>query len=460
MKKIFKTDWLASTPVFYNEKSHKISHNINDVIDWYSIEFHPEGLNNYLDFGYSVFGQTPVKNVKFLKHSSEIFLHNNELKIINHPDPVLDWFSSHPSCSREKDVLELIEHRIQQWEAATSGPILIPTSGGFDSRLLNYFIKDRSRIRAFTYGVSPRQVDSYEVVYAKALCDKLCVQWKRIELGDQHKYFNEWFRLFGVATHAHGMYHCEFYNKILHCFPELKGCNLLSGIIGDGWAGGIEHKVIKESNFSDLGYTHGLNADSSFSKFNSSRQLMKSFFFQNNVNHELLQVVYVLRTKMMLLNFLLTVPQYYGFNVWSPFLDMDIALNMLNISPERRKGRIWQVDFFRNNGLYLEERHNKSNTLNNLNHQALSKRSVKPLDTKSLSRFISTKYAKDINRKLTKPSYLENIIPFLFSLPIPSRIKKKIIKGFKRIGFRDYVLESYYAYLTLKPIESLMKKGR
>ena len=30
----FITDWLASTPVFYNEVTKQISRNINDVVDW------------------------------------------------------------------------------------------------------------------------------------------------------------------------------------------------------------------------------------------------------------------------------------------------------------------------------------------------------------------------------------------------------------------------------------------
>jgi hypothetical protein len=51
---LFETDWLASQPVFYNERTGKASHNINDVIDYTNLEFDREGFNNYVDFGYSV----------------------------------------------------------------------------------------------------------------------------------------------------------------------------------------------------------------------------------------------------------------------------------------------------------------------------------------------------------------------------------------------------------------------
>src|SRR5690606_34982005 len=75
-------DWLGSQPVFFNLRTKKISHNINEVIDFDNVEFDPEGLRNYLEFGYSVFGKTPIRDVHFLDHSTVITKTNkNELKI-------------------------------------------------------------------------------------------------------------------------------------------------------------------------------------------------------------------------------------------------------------------------------------------------------------------------------------------------------------------------------------------
>ncbi|HAL64812.1 MAG TPA: hypothetical protein DCP10_04500 [Bacteroidales bacterium] len=456
----FKTDWLASEPVFYNQLTKKISHNINDVIDFKNIEFHPEGLSNFLDFGYSVFGQTSLKHVKFLRHSSEIFIKNGKLNIIEHPDPVDEWFRKHPKYSDEDEVLDLIKKKIQLWESKTTGPIIIPTSGGFDSRLLNFFVKDKSRIRAFTYGISPKQPESYEVVYAKALCQKFDIKWNQIELGDQHRYFAVWDRLFGISTHAHGMYHIEFYHKILDQFPDLSGCNFLSGIIGDGWAGGIEFKSIDSANLSDLGYTHGLHADSSFSKFITSREILNSFFRNNQINHKNLQIVNVLRIKMILLSYLLKLPSHFGFKVWSPYLDMDIALGMLNLPPERRKNRQWQVDFFKRKGIYFEDKIAAPNKLNNLNHQALRKIPIEPLNTEYLLDIIDPEYIRDINKKLKEPTLLNRMIPAIFNLPLHPWLISKIMGGFKKVGIKDNILKSYYAYLTLKPIENVIKKSK
>lgn len=83
-----QTDWLGSKPVFYNEKTKKISYDIEEVIDYSNLEFHTEGLRNYLKFGYSVWEQTPIKHVKFLRYASEIRKNEDgELEIKRLSDP-------------------------------------------------------------------------------------------------------------------------------------------------------------------------------------------------------------------------------------------------------------------------------------------------------------------------------------------------------------------------------------
>ena len=141
MKRVlFETDWLASQPVFYNEKTGQASHNINDVIDYASLELHAEGFNNYLDFGYSVLEQTPVKHVKFLRHSSRLWRdEQGRLSVEYLHDPVEQWLDYRLS---EEDVIDLIRERVREWEHSVEGEIVIPTSGGYDSRLLNWCIED------------------------------------------------------------------------------------------------------------------------------------------------------------------------------------------------------------------------------------------------------------------------------------------------------------------------------
>ena len=301
---LYETDWLASEPVFYNEKTGKASHNINDVIDYTNLEFHPEGLNNYLDFGYSVLEQTPIRNVKFLRHSSRLWAdEQGKLGVEYLDDPIEKWLDYRLS---ETDVIELIRERVQKWENSVEGEIVIPTSGGYDSRLLNWCVKDKSRIRSFTYGVSENQADSHEVVYAQQLSKLLGTSWEQISLGNFHQYLDDWDRLFGCSTHAHGMYHFEFYQNIL---PKVAGNNpFLSGIIGDAWAGSVNIALLeKDTDIKRLGYTHGINADSVHNQLSAVHSLRAIYWEKRKerLQDARIRVVEAMRFKIILLTVIL-----------------------------------------------------------------------------------------------------------------------------------------------------------
>ena len=131
-------------------------------------------------------------------------------------------------------MLELASAKINA-AAAGDGALVVPTSGGFDSRLIDVLLTDRRRIRAFSYGTSDDPARSVEVVKAAELARRLGLRWELVPLGAFHRYLDEWDALFGVSTHAHGMYQMEFYRRILERVPA--GSTVLSGICGEWFAG-------------------------------------------------------------------------------------------------------------------------------------------------------------------------------------------------------------------------------
>lgn len=456
MKRIlFETDWLASQPVFYNEKTGQASHNIHEVIDYADVEVHPEGFNNYLDFGYSILEQTPVKHVKFLRHSSRLWVDDHgKLSVEYLDDPVKQWLDYSLS---EHQVIDLIRGRVQKWERSVKGEIIIPTSGGYDSRLLNWCIEDKSRIRSFTYGLSKYQSDSYEVVYARHLSHILGTQWEQIPLGEYHKYFEDWEKLFGVSTHAHGMYHIEFYKKIL---TRVEGNNpLLSGIIGDAWAGSVNIPPLEKCiDVKYLGYSHGLKADSTQSLLPIKGSLLSAYWEnqKNKLEDFRFRVIEAMRFKIILLSYLRIVPQILGFQWWSPFLDIDIALAMLNLPQERRHDRLWQEEFFRRVGLDLGSMNLQASHQNTLALQAQRKRPAKHLDLHLLQKVVKSGYVEWINQSIVNCDLTlkDKFINKLFCV-------NKLKGPLKRCGFRlkaNKQLEAYNAYLVLLPIENLLKR--
>jgi hypothetical protein len=456
MKRIlFETDWLASQPIFYNEKNGRVSPNINDVIDYANLELHSEGFNNYLDFGYSVLEQTPVRHVKFLRHSSRLWVdERGALSVEYLDDPVAHWLDYRLS---EENVIDLLRERVQKWEHSVQGEIVIPTSGGYDSRFLNWCIEDKSRVRSFTYGISENQADSSEVVYARQLSELLGTRWEQIPLGGFHQYFDDWNRLFGVSTHAHGMYHFEFYQKIL---PKIAGSNpFLSGIIGDIWAGSLNIPLIEKlTDVCRLGYTHGLQADSAQSQFTVDRPLLSNYWETQRERMEdaRLRVVEAMRFKIILLCYLRIVPKHLGFKWWTPFLDIDLCMAMLNLPPDRKRARLWQKEFFKKVGLDLESMNLQATHQNTLDLQALSMIPVKPLDVNLLKEVIKPDYVEWINRNLLNQSlnWTEKVQCRLLHV-------SKVGGALRRLGITDNKsrqLEAYNAYIVLLPIEKLLRR--
>ncbi len=462
MEKVYQTDWLATIPIFYNVKTHKVSKNINNVIDFRNLEFHPEGLSNYLEFGYSVFGQSPVKNVKILQHSSKLTVKNRKLIISKLPD-IFDKYRY--KISDENEVIEMIEERIHNWENKVKGDIIIPTSGGYDSRLLNMMIKDKSRINSFTYGISENQSNSIEVVYAKELSKKLRTNWQQIKIGDFHKNFDKWDVMYGPSTHAHGMYHIEFYEKIKKKIGG--GQPLLSGIIGDAWAGNVTTKPINSiSDLSEIGYSHGINADKNQMTMKSGSDIKSQYFYENKQNFKNKHWVLVeaMRTKMILLSFLMSIPSSLGFKPWSPFLEPDIAFGMMNLPRDRRINRIWQKDYFALNGTDFESMGLNFSKNNTLNFQAIDNFKLEPLRVEFLKEIIKETYIEWINRNISKPSFLlktQRAYYGMFGNPIFDFISKPfgLTDDYNIASEKINEAQSaYYAYLTLKPLEKLIKK--
>jgi asparagine synthetase B (glutamine-hydrolysing) len=268
---VFESDWLASRPFFYNLATGAASANINEVIELEDLEFDPEGFNDFLDFGFSVFEHTPVRDVRMLRYSSRLYRGPQGLRVEHLEDPAREWYERRSTVD---EVLEVASAAINE-AAAGEGELVVPTSGGFDSRLINLLLHDRSRVRAFTYGVSDDQLRSLEVIKAQEVARRLGLRWESVPLGEFHRYLDDWDALYGVSTHAHGMYQMEFYRQVRERVAA--GSTVLSGICGDWFSGAVAEsrmKAVVDSRDDILALLRVgsvMCADSAHSRFRSRR---------------------------------------------------------------------------------------------------------------------------------------------------------------------------------------------
>lgn len=444
-----KSSWIPTSHIFYNIKTGNVSENINDVIDLSNLAFDPEGLYNYLSAGYSLYGRTLIRDVFFLEANSELSRNQKgNLIVTRFDDPILSWPNR---ATKEVEVIDLLEDRVNKWVESTSGTIVIPTSGGYDSRMLNYLVGDRDRIRAFTYGLSDNQFESFECVYAKEICARLKISWEMVPLGEYHRYMEEWTDLYGASTHAHGMYQMEFYNKV---FSRTHGGNVMSGIVGDAWAGSIKTSApLSPLELNKFSYSHGMNADPNFCKLTKSGKFNEENYekYAYLYGDEKYRTVFLIRNKLILLGYLLKIPQGIGFNTWSPFLDQEVVNAMMSLPSSSRKNRRWQKILFEKANLDVESSCLIKNNQNTLNYQAMKKYPLKPLREDILKELFDEKYISWINNNINPSKFYNQISISTFNNPMMRRILSKY-------GLTETTLKAYCAYLTLLPIQNLLEK--
>jgi len=448
-KIIIENDWLGSIPVFYNKKDLIVSTLPNFCVKDKTI--HKEGLFNFCEFGYSVFEQTMFEDVKFMRYFSKLIISNNNIYIKYKDDPILNSdFTS--EISDENIVIEKMQNYISNIESKIDGDIILPTSGGYDSRILIYLIKDKRRIRSFTYGISKNQSQSIEVVHAKKISEIYNTKWQQIELENYHNYIDKWFDIYGISTHLHGMYHIEFYTKMLqrNCFDRP---TLLSGIFGDVWAGSIKYRNVNSvKDLINLGYTHGMNLDINYLSIQSKGKIKQKIFegIKEYLKSDKIKTVFTIRMKIILISYLTQLPEYFGIPVWTPFLNFDIVKATLNISDDRRRNRAWQRDFFKKVGLNLEDMNLKSVRTNRLDYEIARKAKFEPIDIELLSKFIKKERIIEINKLLENISSYELIKNELLYIP-------KIGGVLRRLGFKNEYLKALYEWYVIKAIEKGLK---
>lgn len=444
---VAESDWLGTNPVFYHERTGRVSERMLEVIDWSNFEFDPDGVRDYLDFGYCVFGHTPVRHVRFLAACNRLVrLPDGRLQEERLHDPA-ERLS--PSPSDETEVIELLRSQVATWANAQKGPIIVPTSGGYDSRLLNLLIPDKSRIRAYTYGISSRPERSSEVVLARCLARKLSLQWQQIDLGNYYQYLDNWDELFGPATHAHGMYHWSFYEEIARTHP---GAPVLSGIIGDAWAKEIPaQKIAGPDDLIKLSYSHGLDARKLTIRLSSAGRWRREHWelWRERLSDPRQQVIAMLRNKLMLLRYLVSLPRHLGFKPWSPFLEPNCALAMLQLPDERRRNRLWQRDYFAAHEVDFPLQGSIQNSLNLLQIRRFP---PPPLNTARLSLLFSRKDIEAINRDIFHRSSTGKFIDILHT-------RRRLPRLLKLVGLRERTVSAANLYFTLRPLDRLIARA-
>jgi hypothetical protein len=455
--KLISNNWCGTSPIFYDEQSFEIIGSHLKLTKPKPID--KTGLYLYLSAGYCIYGKTPYQGISYLRPNQSIEDKNITDENLNY----LRKLANRPNVPPE-NVLKLIQEWVNQFEESTSGKIIVPLSGGLDSRLLISFINDKSRIEAFTYGQSLNQSVSNEVKIAESLSRKLDFAWSHIELKDFSTYTESWLNKWGASTHAHGMYQMQFYSKVAARVP--KGSNVISGIIGDLLAGSLQDNRIESPiDILKLDLSRGMNAklltDSCFTKSEISgvQSFLSNEFSKYKgiyTNKRALDLL-TIQNKNMLLRYLVEVPTWYGLKSSSPFLDEGIGIDMLCIDDNLRLNRKWQKNYLESVGLADSHLGKPGSFYNTLNFSEINNGKV---DLNLLTTLI---YLPKFNEILTRTNMAIDKLRLrrykIFMkiaqsqhLNILGRLLVRMVKNSFTKG-----LQAYCTYLTLIPLSKIQR---
>lgn len=457
-------DSLNLNPMFVNRRTGAFSRKISDLYSKPNRKLSRAGIISYMSFGYSAFGLTPIEDVFFIQPNKTISIDTLENGSIDDP-----WLERATEVSNPERIFENIKEWVNKWEESFDGEIVLPLSGGYDSRLLLWAINDKKRVRAFTYGLNSNKENSEDVVIAQNLASRMGVNWQQIKLGDYHQHLTTWNEIYDVSVHAHGMYQIAFYEQIkAKVSPRAQ---VLSGVIGDLWAGSIEVPEIKKpGDLIHLGLSRGMEATQLLKSHPVKGQTLLNeipelidFYSESEtyLSCPKFRVLSLIRTKMQLLRYLVEVPEYLGLETHSPFLSQEIGFQMLRLDESHRHNRNWQTKFFESEKLSLND--NRGNPRNSLNLDEIiggripcpSQESIEilagDLECVKINMKNFNHIFTDLFRKRTALAkyFVERVSSksiFRFSYLILSRTLGKAINPTERL------LQSYFSYLCMYPL--------
>lgn len=339
-----ETNWLGSNLVFYDLTRNLWSANFHELMKNHFLEYSDEGLRLYLKNGYMSFGQTIFKNINYTLANEKLMRDDQGiLSVVPSEDSVCSNLTRTSSLEEVKDLMDRWFRTFREREDFTS--VILPLSGGLDSRWMASYLHGYENLNSYTYGVSAIQRYSYEVTLARNCAMTHGINWKFIQIGDFHDYMDLNQEIYGPSMHAHSMYHIEFFQKIKALNEHSNGAMVLSGIYGDVWAGSWNfNKAIdspKDLDLISMNYGLGLVAPQIGQL---TTDLEHQYFIKNReyLRNPRFRVIAAARIKAPLIRHLLHTPEMLGYKVDSPFLDSEISMAMLRLPDAIRKNRDWQ----------------------------------------------------------------------------------------------------------------------
>jgi hypothetical protein len=202
-----------------------------------------------------------------------------------------------------------------------------------------------------------------------------------------------------------------------------------------------------------LSLSHGVSLPEKYINFEKNCTQSKKFFDLNKnfLKSELLRLVFLVRFKIILLHYLITIPEYFGKITFSPFLNFKIVSNILNINKKRRHNRQWQKFFFEKNSIYYEKINIKVKKTNNLDFSTATHSKFKKINIKVMSLYFKLKLLKKINYRINNISKIDYLLENM------NEFFRRSGQFFKKFFFINNYSNILNQYFIIKTVEKSLK---
>ncbi len=190
-------DRVRSIPLFYAQKAQEFY--LSDCADWVreqvgNTELDPLAKEEFLLTGYVTGPDTLFPDVKQIQAGECIFVEDTPGGITVEKHRYYEYIHNYPDSVTEEDLLTqhdevLINIFNRLIKIAAGRTIVVPLSGGLDSRLIVLMLKrlGYDKVIAFSYGCPGNS----ESVVSKQVADSLGIQWKFVEYSNDLWY--QWY---------------------------------------------------------------------------------------------------------------------------------------------------------------------------------------------------------------------------------------------------------------------------
>lgn len=346
-----RSDWLGSFPCYYDEVSKEVASHWG-MLDLRSRECDPIGSYTLKKYSF-------IPTSRTLKYGVRRMLSNETLV----------WRPNYVGCSTKasrlnydasiqtENVVDCVAARLKS-DGVDKSSVIIPLSGGYDSRFLASIVKEKfgSVFKSFTYSLLGSDGDCFESKVSKVVAKRLGSPWRSFDLTGYARYENTIIDWSGGFSHVNGDYYEMFAEQVHKDLErsEYQKALVVSGIVGDLWCGKVNGG--RYLNAGSVLYSHGVSTygwmiDARERKVSEQAEEELDKFFKNRITSNETLLLELVRAKIALLSFLCYSFERRGIRCSAPFLDKHVVEAVLSLDRKQRLNRQWQNEYFMNLGI-------------------------------------------------------------------------------------------------------------